>query len=538
MDGVVPTAASRCAHHQHGSVWKRARRVLVRLHLISDDPEERAFAQSCRSGQLTVFFVQLAVYAAFFLTQLAYEDAQGNHCQEANETHSSTRWSSSSGRWSSCSIWSSSIGFTAPAVRTGLVRWMFGVSHGGVALMLIAAARPRRFPLLAKCPMLVDGTNVLLMVVSTCFTQLALDEVLTDDQFPQLPVELQHAFFVTTTANRLCKLSALIATGTFRAAYSWPLLPLAWGLINWQHGERILEPSYLIWLFTLSFATPTAAWILVLLKENALRSAMRQEAVAAVNAEELEAVRILQAAAKVENDTLLALSREKDNLLSMISHEMKTPLNGLLGMLQLAALRCNSCSGTAGAGVLSDPPANALARDINPLISKANTCGKLLLSLIDDILDSARLAHGTFSVVPTGNSVAGCVRNVASMLESVSRGKCVALTTEVDTSCERASYLVDSKRLTQVLANLGRPRWTSPCTSPDLALRLARRCSSTLYPTRSSSRRPKATSICRCRSTSLPVRLRVWPAAAAWTRTATTLSVEERSTRGIGSSSD
>ena len=299
------------------------------LGLISlDHEEERDFAQRRRVGQLGVFCSQLLVYGYFYFQQAMSDRRQQTLCSLSADVNSSA-----------CA-WTNSIGFVSPLRTDASFGWAFWVAHGGMLLLLILAVQPSKFKLLNRHPMLVDGTNAILIFSSSILVQCTLGPRIAA-MFAQgtLPRDVQQGIFVSTTFNRTIRLSGLIMSGCIRPAYSWPIMFVAMGLITWTEG--VLEPAYLGWLQSLQIVTPLACWIASVFIEHAMRSAIRQGAVAATKAEELNEMKMQQMAAKAENEFLITLDREKDGLLSVISHEMKTPLNGLLGMLQLAKLRCN-----------------------------------------------------------------------------------------------------------------------------------------------------------------------------------------------------
>ena len=82
-------------------------------------------------------------------------------------------------------------------------------------------------------------------------------------------------------------------------------------------------------------------------------------------------------AAKLKSMVLEKSNHAKDAFLASMSHEMRTPLNGLLGMLQLAAA--------------SEEP---LPEKVMRYIKQAKNSGTLLLHLINDILDITRIEAG------------------------------------------------------------------------------------------------------------------------------------------------
>ena len=117
-------------------------------------------------------------------------------------------------------------------------------------------------------------------------------------------------------------------------------------------------------------------------------------------------------------------------------------------MLQLAMLKCDAGPDATG---------DALA-ETNPcffgVLHKAQHCGSMLLSLINDILDASRLTAGTFSVVPMAENVAECVSNVADITNLVASGRGLDLTTDVDARAEGTLLLFDAQRVSQILINL------------------------------------------------------------------------------------
>ena len=84
--------------------------------------------------------------------------------------------------------------------------------------------------------------------------------------------------------------------------------------------------------------------------------------------------------ATMENYQLQKTNEAKDAFLACMSHEMRTPLNGLLGMLQLADTTTEQTDGVPDA--------------VRRFIKQAKNSGTLLLHLINDILDITRIEAG------------------------------------------------------------------------------------------------------------------------------------------------
>lgn len=124
----------------------------------------------------------------------------------------------------------------------------------------------------------------------------------------------------------------------------------------------------------------------------------------------------------------------KTAFLANASHELRTPMNGVLGMsslLQLSEL---------------DPR----HREMVDVIHESATN---LLALMDDILDYAQLAAGGLRLSEASFAVAEFIDGIASMMTSFAERKGLRLVCEIDPAVP--SCLVgDSLRIRQILVNL------------------------------------------------------------------------------------
>ncbi len=144
-----------------------------------------------------------------------------------------------------------------------------------------------------------------------------------------------------------------------------------------------------------------------------------------------------EAAAAVANGaaevTRLA-SRAKSDFLATISHEIRTPIEALLGS---AAQLCDA--GLSG---------EALA-----LAAGMRAPGEALRSLIDNVLDIARIEQGMLELVPAETEISAILDGIVDVLAPAARVKGLALAAFADPELPK-SVRVDGGKLRQILLNL------------------------------------------------------------------------------------
>ncbi len=130
-----------------------------------------------------------------------------------------------------------------------------------------------------------------------------------------------------------------------------------------------------------------------------------------------------------------AASVAKSEFLSRMSHEIRTPMNAIIGMAALAAQNASNTD------------------QVIDCISKVGISARFLLSLINDILDMARIESGKISIknedIPFEEFISG--------INTIAHG--LASSKQVDYDCILTSfmedtYVGDSTKLQQVLVNL------------------------------------------------------------------------------------
>ncbi len=137
-------------------------------------------------------------------------------------------------------------------------------------------------------------------------------------------------------------------------------------------------------------------------------------------------------AAKQEAETA---SNTKSEFLANISHDLRTPLNGILGYAQILS---------------RDLSLDPRTRDAVAIIEKS---GNHLLNLINDILDVSRIEANKLVLQPEGLLLRGFLDDIADIVSLQARQKGLRIHAEFDPALPRA-VTGDPKRLRQVLLNL------------------------------------------------------------------------------------
>jgi signal transduction histidine kinase/DNA-binding response OmpR family regulator len=127
-------------------------------------------------------------------------------------------------------------------------------------------------------------------------------------------------------------------------------------------------------------------------------------------------------------------SRVKGRFLAQMSHEVRTPMNGILGMTELL-LR------------------EELAPGARELAEKAHRAGRLLLDLLNDILDFSKLEAGRVELESIAFDPRHLVGGVVDLFEKAAEDKGIGLHSDVAESVPRRVY-ADPGRLRQILLNL------------------------------------------------------------------------------------
>lgn len=124
----------------------------------------------------------------------------------------------------------------------------------------------------------------------------------------------------------------------------------------------------------------------------------------------------------------------KQSFFSSMSHDMRTPLNAIIGLSQLA-------------GQHTDEP-----EEVSKYLCRINTASRQLLELINDILDMSRMEQGMVTLNNTPIDLKACVEECLETFRYQAEQQGKQLTW--DFSLENNRLLADPFRLQQILNNL------------------------------------------------------------------------------------
>lgn len=135
------------------------------------------------------------------------------------------------------------------------------------------------------------------------------------------------------------------------------------------------------------------------------------------------------------NHQLQVLSRAKSDFVARMNHELRTPMNGVLGLSEL----------------LLDTRLDTVQRRFADGIHRS---ADSLLAIVDDVLDFSKLEAGRLQLAPVDCDLVLLVEQTAEMLAARAAGKNIELLCETPPR-PLPRVRVDVVRLRQVLVNLG-----------------------------------------------------------------------------------
>lgn len=139
---------------------------------------------------------------------------------------------------------------------------------------------------------------------------------------------------------------------------------------------------------------------------------------------------------ELRTELLLKTAQAKNEFLAKMSHDIRTPLNGIIGMNYIASTRV--------------APERTEIRDC---LEKVDIAAKYLLSILNDILDMSKIESGEVRLLKAPFSLAALQADIQALVLSQMEGKNIRFIMDVPGETDY-DYLGDELRLKQILMNL------------------------------------------------------------------------------------
>ena len=150
-------------------------------------------------------------------------------------------------------------------------------------------------------------------------------------------------------------------------------------------------------------------------------------------AQEIERRSKLEVELRRAQEAAIAASALKSQFLATVSHEVRTPLNGIIGMSEL--IRDKAAGDTQKfAGVIHDS-------------------GRSLLRIVNDILDFSRIEAGRMDLELQEVKLSGLIEMAVELFSTRANDKKILLLADYDPRL-RGAFAADGARLSQILNNL------------------------------------------------------------------------------------
>ncbi len=127
-------------------------------------------------------------------------------------------------------------------------------------------------------------------------------------------------------------------------------------------------------------------------------------------------------------------SQAKARFLASISHEIRTPINAVLGMDEMILRECNQ-------------------DNIKDYAMDIRNAGKTLLSLINDVLDMSKIESGKMEIIPSEYDVYKLMDSCYNLVVMGAKGKQLELKVANDETLPKTLY-GDEVRIRQIIVNL------------------------------------------------------------------------------------
>ena len=299
--------------------------------------------------------------------------------------------------------------------------WFALVTLGVIPIGLISHRFRKSVPDASQAPMWMFRATLAYLIFACCWASMAIFLWAPHD-------DLNHLLIILLLACTIAGNGALVGASRPLAIVVFTVYGTAQSLVPLREsgiiysGIAVLSVIFVGYLVYMSIQIYRTARDMLLLRDD------KSELILAL------------AQAKTESDVAReraeAASRAKSQFLANMSHELRTPLNAILGFSELISSK-------------------AFAENLEKHYEYAvliHGSGQHLLTLINDVLDLAKIEAGGFELRESEVDLKMLIEDVAQMMSArASSGGCL-LTTDVARNLPKV--VADERALKQILINL------------------------------------------------------------------------------------
>ncbi len=127
-------------------------------------------------------------------------------------------------------------------------------------------------------------------------------------------------------------------------------------------------------------------------------------------------------------------NQAKSSFLANMSHDIRTPINAVLGMNEMVLRECDD-------------------EQILDYSEKIKSAGNTLLGLINDILDFSKIEAGKLDIIPVDYDLTSVLNDLVNMIQPRADAKGLALVTKIDGNIPKLLH-GDEIRIKQIITNI------------------------------------------------------------------------------------
>ena len=143
-------------------------------------------------------------------------------------------------------------------------------------------------------------------------------------------------------------------------------------------------------------------------------------------------------------------SEAKTDFLANTSHEIRTPINAVLGMNEMILRESSRAEKLRDA---SPETYQEAFRNIKYYSGNVNSAGNNLLAIINDILDLTKIEEGKMDIVEVDYQLSSVLNDISNMIYFRARGKNLRFETDIDSDLPDGLY-GDAVRVRQIMTNI------------------------------------------------------------------------------------